>query len=227
MASIPSRGIVKDWMDVDAMMAAVPLPEGYRFELLRRSEISALIGFVNAWFPDISVGCASCYLRDDFYLREMQFAGEPQKDFLVVLIKKGHELAGMFSCERDRDALALYARLAVVAPEHRGARLGERCVELAEALGRNLGMGLVYGMATLKTPHVQMALERSGWRLVGITPGYDREMVTPGVVKRVYEAVYAKILVAEEGLLLPRLQNLTPRTKAFFRLLFPEKRLEG
>ena len=57
-------------------------------------------------------------------------------------------------------------------------------------------MGLVYGMATLKAPHAQRAFERAGWQLIGITPGYDREMVAPGVVKRVYEAVYAKVLVA-------------------------------
>lgn len=214
-----------DRMEIDRIRANVPLPEGYRFELLKRSEIPAVVGFIRAWFPDISVGCASCYLRHDFYRERVYFAGEAERNFLVVLIKKGDELAGVFSCERDQDSLALYARLAVVAPEHRGARLGQTCVVLAEEIGRQLGMGLVYGMATLKIPHVQMALERSGWQLIGIAPGYDREMVAPGVVKRVYEAMYAKILVADVGLLRPQPQNLTPRTRAFFDLLVPEQRL--
>ena len=37
-------------------------------------------------------------------------------------------------------------------------------------------------------PHAQIAMENLGWQLIGITPRYDREMVAPGVVKRVYEA---------------------------------------
>lgn len=211
-----------DWMGIDEMTVKVPLPEGYRFELLKRSEIPELVGFIKAWFPDISVGGASCYMRDDFFGEKVSFAGEPEKDVLVVLIKRDRELAGLFSCERDQDTLALYARLSVVAPEHRGARLGQTSIVLAEAIGREMGMGLVYGMATLKIPHVQMAFENLGWRLIGIAPGYDREMVAPGVVKRVYEAVYAKVLVAETGLLRPQSENLTPRTKAFFHSLFSD-----
>jgi hypothetical protein len=64
-------------------------------------------------------------------------------------------------------------------------------------------MGMIYAMATLKIPHVQRAFEALQWQLIGITPGYDREMVAPGVVKRVYEAVYAGILIGAAGLLHP------------------------
>jgi hypothetical protein len=87
-------------------------------------------------------------------------------------------------------------------------------------------MGMIYGLATLKVPHVQRVFETLGWQLIGITPGYDREMVAPGVVKRVYEAIYAKVLVADARLLRPSARNLTERTRAFFRLLFPRKRLQ-
>lgn len=52
-------------------------------------------------------------------------------------------------------------------------------------------------------------------------------MVAPGVVKRVYEAVYAKVLIGHAGLLRPAPQDLTPRTKAFFNLLFPEQQMEA
>ena len=90
-----------------------------------------------------------------------------------------------------------------------------------------MGMGIAYGMATLKVPHVQRAMEELGFRLIGITPGYDREMVAPGVVKRVYEAVYAKVLVADEELHLPQPQNLTPNTKALFDSLFPGRLADG
>ena len=88
-------------------------------------------------------------------------------------------------------------------------------------------MGIAYGMATLKVPHIQRAMEELGFQLIGITPGYDRDMVAPGVVKRVYEAVYAKVLVPDEDLLRPEPQNLTPKTKALFDSLFPGKLARG
>ena len=51
--------------------------------------------------------------------------------------------------------------------------------------GRAMGAGFVYGLATLKVPHMQLALERAGYQLLGFAPGCDRELVAPGVVKRV------------------------------------------
>jgi hypothetical protein len=211
------------WANVDEMSARVPLPDGYRFELLKRSEISEVVDSIKGWFPDISVGGASVYLRDDFLGEKVSLAGEAEKDVLVVLIRAGEKLAGVFSCERDHDTLALYARLAVVAPEHRGVRLGHKCIMLAEFIGRQIGMGMIYGMATLKIPHVQLAFEALGWKLIGIAPGYDREMVAPGVVKRVYEALYAKVLVGDADLLRRQTRNLTLRTRTFFCQLFPEQ----
>lgn len=215
-----------NWMEIDEMTASVPLPEGYRYDVLKRSEIPALVGFINQWFPDISVGSASCYVRPDFYSDNVSLAGEPERDTFVILLKRDQELVGLFSCERDLDALALYARLAVIAPKHRRGHLSQSTIVLVEVIGRRMGMGLVYGMATLKIPYIQMAFERLGWLLIGITPGYDREMVSPGVVKRVYEAVYAKVLVGDHGLLHPDSRNMTNRTKAFFRLLFPRAPLD-
>jgi GNAT superfamily N-acetyltransferase len=205
---------------IEQLAAGMPLAKGYRLELLKREEIGALIVFIATWFPDISVGGASCYLRDDFYTARVFFAGGPERDGLVLLLKQGSELAGMFSLEFDLDTLSVYARLGVAAPRHRGAGLARAGMAFTEAMGHSLGMGLAYGMATLKAPHAQRAFERAGWQLIGITPGYDREMVAPGVVKRVYEAVYTKVLVADAGLLRPQRQNLTPRTQAFFESLF-------
>ena len=82
-------------------------------------------------------------------------------------------------------------------------------------------MGMVYGLATLKYPHMQITFERMGWQLVGITPGFDQEVIAPGDVKRVYEAIYAKVLVSPEELLRPRVTDLTPSVKALFDLLYP------
>jgi GNAT superfamily N-acetyltransferase len=215
-----------NWSRIGRTIAKVPLASGYRFELLQDHDIAVIPAAVKAWFPEISVGSASSYLREDFFRDYVYLPGGPEKDVLVVLIRKEAELAGLFSCERDLNTLSLYAKLGVVAPRHRGMGLSHAILLLAEAIGRDVGMEMMYGMATLRVPHVQRAFETLGWQLIGITPGYDREMVAPGVVKRVYEAVYAKVLVAENGLLRPRARNLTQRTRAFFRMLFPRKRVQ-
>jgi hypothetical protein len=212
-----------DWASLSKIVAGVPVLRGYRLELLRPSGIPEFVAAVRAWFPAIDVGSASCFSREAFLRSRVSFCDTPNRDVLIVLIRKGDELAGLFSCERDRDALSLYARLGVVAPAHRGAGLSRTFPLLAEAIGRALQMEFAYGMATLNAPHVQRTFEAFEWSLVGITPGYDREMVAPGVVQRVYEAVYAKVLVADAHLLRPQAKNLTARTRDFFRMLFPRK----
>ena len=68
---------------------------------------------------------------------------------------------------------------------------------------------------------IQGLKERMGWQLIGITPGFDQEVIRPGHVKRVYEAIYAKVLVSAEQLLHPRATDLTPAVKALFDLLYP------
>src|SRR5437762_6623305 len=163
--SLPLVSESMSWQEIETTIAQVALPRGYRLELLRRREIPALAAAVKAWFAETSVGGASCYLREEFFRGDVYFAGEPDKDVLVVLIKKGSEPAGLFSCQRDCDALSLYARLGVIAPKHRGMRLSRVFPRLAEAIGRAIGMGMIYGMATLKMPHVQRAFEKLGWQL--------------------------------------------------------------
>lgn len=92
---------------------------------------------------------------------------------------------------------------------------------LAELAGRVMGVEFRFGLATLKIPHLQCALESAGWQLIGFTSGYDREQVAPGVVKRVIEGVYWKVLVPEEELLRPDRNKLTPTVRALFDVLFP------
>jgi hypothetical protein len=83
-----------------------------------------------------------------------------------------------------------------------------------------MGMELIYGLITLKVSNMQMAMERAGFQIIGIVPASDRLMVAPGVIKRVYEAIYVKVLAADADVLRPQSQNLTPRTKALFDFLF-------
>ena len=210
-----------NWLAIDDMSAMAPLPPGYRRERLKRAEIPRLIEAIRAWHPDISVGAASCYLREDFYSDNVSLDGEPDQDVLLLVIKFGDEMAGFASWEREQEALSVYARFGAIAPAHRGAKLAVNAMHLGEQMARAMGAGFIYGLATLKVPHMQQALERAGYQLLGFAPGYDREEVAPGVIKRVYEAYYAKVLVDEGELLRPDPKNLTPKAKALFDLLFP------
>ncbi len=130
-------------------------------------------------------------------------------------------MAGMWSWEKEPDSLSLYARLIVIAPEFRSAKLATTVMPLAEVAGRAMGAEFFFGLATLKIPHMQHALESVGWQLIGFTSGYDQEQVAPGVVKRVFEAVYCKVLVPDDELVRPDPDNLTPRARALFDALFP------
>ena len=209
-----------NWVAIDELSSKLPIPDGYRAEQLKRADIPELIRCLKVWFPDVTVGAESCYQREDFYSREASLEGEPERDVIVFLIKKDQELVGMASLQRSEDTLTLYGRLGAIAPRYRGAKLAYLGPALLEAMGRAMGMEVVYGLAEFTIPNMQMVLERAGFQIVGIVPASDRLMVAPGVIKRVYEAIYVKVLVADADVLRPQPQSMTPRTKALYDFLF-------
>ena len=127
----------------------------------------------------------------------------------------------MWSWEKEPDSLSLYARLIVISPRYRSSKVAASVMPMAEIAGRAMGAEFFFGLATLKIPHMQHALEKAGWQLIGFTSGYDQEMVSPGVVKRVFEGVYCKALVPADEIVRPDPKNLTPRARALFEALFP------
>ena len=147
---------------------------------------------------------------------------ETRKDVFVGVFKRADALVGMWSWERLPDTLAMYGRLIVIAPEHRSAKLASAVMPLAERAGRVMGAEFLFGLATLKIPHMQNALEKAGFQLIGFTSGYDCEEVAPGDIRRVFEGVYCKVLVPEDELIRPDPANLTPRARALFDVLFPQ-----
>jgi hypothetical protein len=149
--------------------------------------------------------------------------GLQARDFFVVLFKHADDWAGMLSMERDKDSQVIYGRLGTIAPAHRGVGLSKCFPPLMEEIGRAMGMGMVYALATLKVPYVQIGLEQAGWRLIGIIPGFDRELISPGNAKRVYEAIYVKVLVPDAEFLVPEDTGMTPATQALFKSLFPQR----
>lgn len=210
------------WPEFSELEKIVPFPEGCSGQRLRREEIPLLIESIQKWYPDVSVGGASCYLTPEFYETQATLEGEEDKALFVLMIWKSEELIGFISWDWEEAPETLYARFGVVSPTSRSAGLGTFGMRFGEALGRLMGAGFIYSMCTLKTPHMQLAFERAGYKLLGFAPGYDREIVSPGVVKRVFEAYFAKILVPLDELHVPYQKNLTPQTLELFKTLFPE-----
>ena len=209
-----------NWIAIDELSSKLPIPHGYRAEQLKRSDIPELIRCFKVWFPDVTVGAENCYQREDFYSREVFIKGEAERDVIVFLIKKDQEPVAMFSMQRSEDTLTLYGRLGAIAPRYRGAKLAYIAPALLEAMGRAMGMEVIYALAEFTIPNTQIVFERAGFQIVGIVPASDRLMVAPGVIKRVYEAIYVKVLAADAEILRPQPESMTPRTKALYDFLF-------
>jgi hypothetical protein len=208
-----------NWPTVDQLSALAPLPSGYTYAFPTRAEIGQIILALNQWYPGIAVGNASCHMRESFYSERVYLGHEDERDFLVTLLKYQDELAAIFSVERDVDSRVIYGRIGAIAPAHRGAHLSRALLALEEAIGRSMSMGMVYGLATLKYPYFQRTFERMGWQLIGIMPGFDQELVAPGEVRRVYEAIYVKVL-EPSTLLPPDRANMTETVRDLYDLLF-------
>lgn len=215
------------WPSIEETNKLIPLPDGYTFVRLSENLVRDLAARVHDWHPDISVGAASCFQREDFYWDKVVISGQPEKDILVLLIMSADSMVGLMAFEREPDALSMFGKLLIVSPSHRNSKVALHCMAGTEAFSRASGAEYLYTLATLKMPHVQVALERAGYKLLGFTPGYDREAVANGQVKRVFEAVYAKLLVGEGDVLLPRPENMTPTARALFELTFPEHAAPG
>lgn len=210
------------WPTANEMRVLVPLPPGYCLEQFELGHVADLIAGIKTWYPEISVGVNSGYLREDYYLNRVYLEGKNDCDIIVFPITFQGKLIGMWSFEREVDSLAIYGRVLIIAQEHRGANLGGILLKGTEALGQFMGAAFMYALATLRIPHAQRALESAGYRLLGFFPGYDREEISPGVVKRVYQAVYAKLLVPESEILRPNPKNMTPTSSALFAMLFAD-----
>ena len=207
------------WPTVEQLATRAPLPSGYRYAFPTRAEVTKVIDALKVWYPGIAVGNASCHMRESFYADRVYLGDSDDRDFLITLLKFHDELVGIFSVERDVDSRVIYGRIGALSPAHRGSNLSRALLALEEAIGRLMGMGMVYGLATLKHPYFQRTFERMGWQLIGIMPGFDQELITPGEVRRVYEAVYVKVLEPDK-LLPPDKSNMTSPVRDLYELLF-------
>lgn len=211
-----------NWLPWNEVLGLVNLPRGFALQALRAEHVALVVAALQRWYPDITFGVNSCFLREDFYRERVCLDGAIDKDVIVTTVWHGDELVGVWAGERETDSLALWGRVVVIAPQHAGTGLTPRINAGMEEAGRRMGAAFIYALVTLKHPYMQRALEQAGYRLLGFFPGYDRELIAPGVVKRVYQAVYAKLLAPENKVLRPDPDNMTPAARSLYALLFPD-----
>jgi hypothetical protein len=213
------------WSKARDVLEKTKTASGYELAQLARADVPQTTESLRRWFPDIQVGAESCHLSPDFYYDHAALAGgDDERPIFPVVAKAGPDLAAMMTFERNVSSRTITCRVGAVAPEHRGSGLALLGPMLLEKIGRALGDELAFYFATLKTLHQQVLAERMRYQLVGIVPAFDRSMIRAGEVKRVYEAMYAKVLVSEEAIAPPPDEALTVRTKLVWQALFGSPR---
>jgi ribosomal protein S18 acetylase RimI-like enzyme len=208
------------WPTIDEVRGFTPLPEGYEWDYLSRDEISVAMSFLESWFPSISVGIGSVFFSQSFYDEKVAFSDCLDRDILAAVVRQHGHIVAIATWEKIEGADVIYGRVGAVAKPHRRSNLAIAAQNLGEMIGTHMGAGLIYGMATTTSPYMQQALEHAGYTAVGIMPGFDREEREPGVVRRVYEVIYAKTLAGASEFMVPLEQNLTPSVSRLYAQIF-------
>jgi hypothetical protein len=220
-ATIPA--MLMAWRELDEMLAGFERPSGYTLEQLGPEDVDLLAARLGSWYPDIQVGTESRHLEPDFY-RTHYFlrGGDPGRSFYAIVCRPegSADIVALMTLEKNARGLQISSPMGAVEPSQRGLGIGASGTAILETVGRNIGAEVAFYFATLKVARTQKNAERHGFQLVGIMPAWDRDAIAPGVVRRVYEAIYAKVLVGGEAIELPRWEALVPSTRALFTHLF-------
>lgn len=210
------------WPTLEPLPPEIAVPAGYAVQQLAAHHVPELIRQLESWYPAIHVGAESCHLRSEFYLQQVQLAGDgpPEKDIAGWVFSTGGRTVAIVTVERNVDSRTLSGRLGVIDPAHRGAGLSNAMMRMMDHVALEMGMELILTFATLAHPLTQHVLEQSGYRLAGIVPGHDRDMMRDGTVRRVYEALYVKLLVPPSEIEQPAPDALTPSVSALLAFLF-------
>lgn len=211
------------WRSLEEMLSGIETPEGCSAEQLAREDLPRLTALLESWYPDIRVGTESRHLEPSFYEREFFLrGGSPERSLYGILVRDraSGDIIGLLTMERNVRGLQLSAALGVLEPSRRGLGIGFLGTAALEVVGRNIGAEVVLYYSTLKTARAQRNAENQGFKLVGLVPAFDVDAIAPGKVKRVYEALYSKVLVEAERIHLPEWEALTPSTRALYTHLF-------
>jgi hypothetical protein len=208
------------WAALSTLTVDTATPSGYRYEQLSREDIPETVQSIREWHPDVSVGSASGFHHQSFYEHHACLAGEAERDLIVYVCKCANKVVALMSIERHVESALIHSRLAAVSPAHRHSGLANFGAFIMDQQARAMGIAMAYNHVSLKTLYAQKMMERNGFKLVGIVPASDREMITPGIVKHVPEALYVKMYAPAEKLLVPNQASMTPSVREMWCQLF-------
>jgi hypothetical protein len=208
------------WPSLDELMRHAPIPDGVSLRLWADAELDGLPDLVRRWYPAATVGAESVFLDPAFLHAELVTVERPDRDIISWAICEHGEVVGFQSFQRDVGARSLHGRLGFLSPEARSGFLGALGFSLFEALGRLSGAELLQVWVTLAFKGQQLFAERRGFTLAGLVPGFDRDLMPDGSIKRVMEALYVKSLVDPAELHWPDDAQLTAKTRAALHALF-------
>jgi RimJ/RimL family protein N-acetyltransferase len=207
--------------ELQSMGAAAGVAAPYRVAVLRDADVDRIAALIATWYPALHVGMESGHIDPAFYRAQVHLADRPgRRGLFAWTIWSGDDPCGLCSFEYEPGSGQLAGRLLVLAPEHRGQGLATTMTHLVDALARHLGAEIILATATLAHPFSQRVLEAAGYRVVGIIPGYDRDLVGPSRALRVHEALYAKLLVDPVRCAEPDRGAMSPAVSRLFDVLF-------
>lgn len=214
-----------NWPTLELISRNIGFPSTFRMTPLKPEEGASFARALAEWYPDIRVGSESRFLDPEFYSKEIFAPGAPEtRRFLPIVYRPpgSEDIAGWIFLEKNEDALTVTSPMAGVATAYR--KTARELVPtgpkiLAEA-GRLMGAGMAYYISSLKYGVLQKIAEEAGFKITGIFPAFDRDMVREGEVKRVYEIFYAKVYAQPDEIELPNLDSMQPETMKLYRFLF-------
>lgn len=212
------------WDDVQTMLESVAVGSGYVLEQLSEADVPLLIETLQAHYPEISVRMGHEHLNPAFYRAAVQLRETTaDRDQLILLARTTEDskpIVGMLSLEKQPLRRHLIGRLGFVLEAHRGTALGFLGPMLLERFARQMGAGVAWYFATLRSRHQQAIAERRGFQLIGIMPAADEVRGDgDGSGYWIPLALYAKVLVPMEHIRLPAQDALTAQTKKAWEVL--------
>lgn len=206
------------WPDTDRIASQLKLAPGLTVRQLARGDLPMLLDRLPSWHPELEGSLHDCLLTSDFYEEFVAFAGEDQSTrrrpaHARVFFYNG-EMVGFNYSTFEIQSSTLYAEYIAVDPRHRGLGIAFALLPFKARMACAMGVDTVLAWATLHHPYRQMAAERSGFRLIGISPAADDSVDASGIKRYMFEAVYALSLVPPAQVFCPPREAMSPRVAA-------------
>lgn len=189
-------------------------------------QVPELISKLKEWYPAIQVGMESRHLSLEYYTDNSVLIDKGRGKLNLPLLVQSKEgvTIGFISFQAEPAARNLTSPLGIVNPNYRGKGIAYFGPNLLEAIGKEIQYSLIYYFVTLETIAQQKVAEALGFKIIGIFPSWDRDLID-GQPQRVSEAVYGKRLDGMDINRLPLPTNLTENTKKLWEFMFGELKI--